>query len=92
MSWENASAGVLKSRHFRGVLLRRQTILASSASEMELRSVLRGNGPQTSDGVFDAALLPGAVRIAEESFDIDGSVQPVMLGKFGSIVEADGST
>jgi hypothetical protein len=45
---------------------------------------------QAPDGVFDAALLPGAVGIAEESLYAEGFVEPVMLGEFVSVIEADG--
>jgi hypothetical protein len=45
---------------------------------------------QPPDGVFDAAFLPGTMGIAEEGLDAEGFVEPVMLGKFVSVVEADG--
>ncbi len=45
---------------------------------------------QAPDGVFHAAFLPGTMGIAEESLNAEGLVKPVMLGKFVSVVEADG--
>jgi hypothetical protein len=47
---------------------------------------------QAADGIFHAALLPGAMGIAEEGLDAKVFVKPVMLGEFGSVVEADGFT
>jgi hypothetical protein len=43
-----------------------------------------------SDDVLHPALLPRAMRIAEESLDAKGSVKSVMFGEFVSVVEADG--
>jgi hypothetical protein len=43
-----------------------------------------------ADGIFDAALLPRRVGIAEESLDIVG-VELVVARKLGSVVERDGS-
>lgn len=45
---------------------------------------------QAPDGVFHAALLPGAMRIAEEGLDAENLVKPVMLGELVSVVEANG--
>jgi hypothetical protein len=45
---------------------------------------------QAADGVFHAAFLPRAVRIAEEGLDAEGFVKLMMLGKLVSIIEADG--
>jgi len=44
---------------------------------------------QSADGVFDAALLPGGVGIAEEGLGGE-VVQPIVSGEFGAIVEGDG--
>jgi len=51
----------------------------------------RHHSPEASDGVFDAALLPRAMGIAEEGFDAEGSgpSQAMMLGELGTIIEAD---
>jgi hypothetical protein len=43
----------------------------------------------TADGVLDAALLPGRIRVAEEGLDRQ-VVQNPMAGELGSIVEGDG--
>ena len=45
----------------------------------------------SSDGVFDTALLPGRVGIAEEGADRQ-AVQLMMAGEFGAVVEGDGLT
>ena len=51
---------------------------------------LAGQGPaQAADGMFDPALLPGGVRVAEERLDAE-SMKVVMAGEFGAIVEGDG--
>jgi hypothetical protein len=42
-----------------------------------------------ADGVFDASLLPGRVRIAEEGFDGE-VVQRQMAGELGAVVEGHG--
>ena len=42
---------------------------------------------EASDGVFDAAFLPGAVRVAEEGLEAD----LVVLGELGSVVEGEGA-
>lgn len=43
----------------------------------------------SSDGVFDAAFLPGSVRIAEEGGDREGA-ELVVACELGSVVEGDG--
>ncbi len=43
----------------------------------------------SSDGVLDAALLPGCVRIAEEGLDRE-TMQRQMTGELGAVVEGDG--
>src|SRR5207244_10648627 len=43
----------------------------------------------TTDGVFDTALLPGRVGIEKEGFDGEAMKQP-MTGELGAIVEGDG--
>ena len=48
--------------------------------------------PQSADGVFDAALLPWAMGVAEEGLHAETVVKAVMLGELGSIIEADGFT
>ena len=51
---------------------------------------LAGQGStQAADGVFDAALLPGGVRVAEEGLDAEG-MEVVMAGELRAIVEGDG--
>ena len=48
-------------------------------------------GPShASDGVLDAALLPGAVGIAEEGLDAEVGFEAVVLGELGAVVEGDG--
>src|SRR5436305_8910646 len=42
----------------------------------------------TTDGVFDTALLPGRVGIAKEGFDGEAMKQP-MTGELGAIVEGE---
>ena len=44
---------------------------------------------QASDGVFDAALLPGGMGVTEERLDAEG-MELVMAGEFGAVVEGDG--
>ena len=43
---------------------------------------------QAADGVFNPALLPGCVRVAEEGLDAEG--MEVMAGELRAIVEGDG--
>src|SRR5487761_985393 len=45
---------------------------------------------ESADGVFDAALLPGGVRITEEGFESEALPQAVVVGELGSVVEGDG--
>jgi hypothetical protein len=40
---------------------------------------------EASDGVFDAAFLPGAVRVAEEGVEAD----LVVFGELGSVIEGN---
>ena len=48
--------------------------------------------PEASDGVLDAALLPGAVGITEEGGQAEGlMVELVMLGELCSVVEGEGA-
>src|ERR1700760_79080 len=48
-----------------------------------------GNGAaHSSDGVFDAAFLPGCIGVAEEGGD-GNAVQLVMAGELGAVVESD---
>ena len=48
------------------------------------------DAPEASDGILDAALLPGAVRVAEEGGQTKGlGVETVMFGKLGSVVEGE---
>jgi hypothetical protein len=49
----------------------------------------RNETAQTADGVFDAALLPGRVGVAEEGFDGE-AVKPAMTGELSAIVEGHG--
>ncbi len=49
-----------------------------------------GQGPaQAADGVFDPALLPGRMRIAEEGLQTEG-MEGVMLGEFRAVIEGNG--
>ena len=51
---------------------------------------LAGQGAaQAADGMFDAALLPGGVRVTEEGLNAAG-MEMVMAGELGAIVEGDG--
>ena len=45
-----------------------------------------------ADGVFDAALLPGLVRIAEVGEQAELFCEAMMAGEFATIVEGDGGT
>ena len=49
----------------------------------------RDEAAHSTDGIFDAALLPGGVGIAEEGFDRE-AVQGQMAGELGTIVESNG--
>ena len=51
----------------------------------------REEAAESSDSVFDAAFLPGRVRIAEEGEQSGLFVQAMMLGKLGSIVDGERS-
>src|SRR5579883_2346996 len=64
---------------------------ATEASGWEAIQVgLAGHeAPHPADGVFDAALLPGGVRIAEEGLDGE-AVQGQMTGELGAVVEGHG--
>jgi len=46
--------------------------------------------PHAADGVFDAALLPGCMGIAEEGRHAEG-VEAVVAGELGAIVEGERS-
>src|SRR5581483_5307521 len=48
--------------------------------------VARQEAPQATDGVFDGALLPGAMGITEEGLDAELVDQDEMLGKLGAVV------
>src|SRR6266852_2976036 len=52
-------------------------------------SLARDETAHASDGVFDTALLPGRVGIAEEGLDCE-PMQVAMAGEFGAVVEGDG--
>ena len=48
--------------------------------------------PEATDSVFDATLLPGAVRIAEEGGEAEGLlIEPMVLGELGAVVEGEGA-
>jgi len=49
----------------------------------------RDEAAHAADGVFDAALLPGRMRIAEEGLDGE-AVQQQMTGELGAVVEGNG--
>jgi len=49
----------------------------------------RDEAAHTTDGIFDATLLPGGVGIAEESLDGE-AVKHTMTGELGAIVEGHG--
>src|SRR5205823_7672500 len=46
---------------------------------------------QSADGVFDAAFLPGRVRIAEESLKAAWNGEFVVQCELGTVVEGDGA-
>ena len=43
-----------------------------------------------TDGVFDAAILPRLVGVAEEGGEAEGRGEWVMLGELGAVIEGDG--
>src|SRR5271169_3593431 len=45
---------------------------------------------QTANRVFDAALLPGRVRVAEPGLDAKASAQEIVFAELRSIIEGDG--
>ena len=45
---------------------------------------------QTTDGVFDSALLPGGMGITEEGLHADGIGEAPVFGKLGAVVESAG--
>src|SRR5487761_705376 len=47
---------------------------------------------QATDGVFDAALLPGFVGVAEEGGNTQALGELVMGGELGAVIEGDGLT
>ena len=49
----------------------------------------RQEGAHPSDGVFDAALLPGCVRIAEEGAQAELATELVVQGELGAVVEGE---
>src|SRR5690606_305672 len=49
----------------------------------------RQGAPHAADGVFDAALLPGGVRIAEEGAELQLLGEPPVLGELGAVVEGE---
>ena len=50
----------------------------------------RQRSAEAADGVFDAALLPGCVWVAEVGFEAE-LVQAVMASELGAVVEGDGA-
>jgi len=50
----------------------------------------RQSASQSSDGIFDATLLPGGMGIAEEGLEPEVALQAVMRGELGAVVEGDG--
>ena len=50
-----------------------------------------GQGPShAADGVFDAALLPRAMGIAEEGLHAELGVELMVEGELGAVIEGDG--
>jgi hypothetical protein len=41
----------------------------------------------STDGVFDATLLPGCVRVAEESLQSGLAVEAMVLGELSPVIE-----
>jgi len=66
-----------------------QVIEAARVDGVEV-CLARQVSSQSSDGVFDGALLPGAVGVAEEGSDCELVVEEVVLGELGAVVEGDG--
>jgi len=56
---------------------------------VEVGSARQGSA-QSTDGVFDGALLPGAMGVAEEGPDAELVGEDVMLSELGAVVEGDG--
>jgi len=47
---------------------------------------------QTADGVFDSALLPGRVRVAEPGVDAKPPAQEIVFAELRSVIEGHGLT
>ena len=51
------------------------------------------SGQQTAeptDGIFDAAFLPGRVGVAEVGLHVQMGVQLLVVGELGAVIEGDG--
>jgi hypothetical protein len=74
-----------------GVVVDAQEGVETSIREGCEVSLARDEAAHTTDGIFDATLLPGGVGIAEEGLDGE-AVKQVMTGELGAIVKGHGLT
>ena len=58
-TWEKASAGVLKSRHLRGIVVGGDEATEPTAGKRGEIGYARNEATHAAEGIFDAALLPG---------------------------------
>ena len=72
-----------------GVVVGAQEGVEASIGEGCEVGFARDEAAHTTDGVFDAALLPGRIGIAEEGFDGE-VVKQLMSGELGAVVEGNG--
>src|SRR5262249_52356123 len=72
-----------------GVVVGSQEFVELSMRESCEVGLSRDEAAHATDGIFDAALLPGRIRIAKEGFDGE-AVKQAMTGELGAIVEGHG--
>ena len=73
----------------RGVIVRLYQLRKALIGHFRQVGLARQHASHASDGVLDAALLPGGVGVAEEGLDAQ-VVEAVVTREFGAIVESDG--
>jgi hypothetical protein len=72
-----------------GVVVGTQEGVEAAIREGREVGLARDEAAHTTDGIFDATLLPGRVRIAKEGLDGE-AVKQAMTGELGAIVEGHG--
>jgi hypothetical protein len=73
-----------------GVVVGRQQGVESLIWQEDEVGLARQEAAHAADGIFDAALLPGSIAVAEEGLKAE-PVQQAMTGELGAVVEGQGS-